>query len=195
MLAASILFASLFARMNNQFYIIAAVFSFATFIMYTVEVCLTRAKPGQISGFLATIPGLLKVLEFFVACVIFACLDDTRYRQFPGLQWCVAVYSICFIFAALVIILTIGRLLAVLPSPLDKVLTGANVLAVLMYMTAVVVWPYYGFLDNPRPDECLTSLCKWNNYVVITFMTCVNLVVYIVDTVYSVRLVFFISRT
>lgn len=196
MLAASILFAILFTCASCDFYIIATVFSFTTFILYTAEVCLTRARPGEISGFLSTIPGLLKVLEFFVACIIFTCLDDTRYRMFPGLQWCVAVYSICFIFAAVVIILTIGRLLALLPLPLDKVLTGCNVLAVLMYMTAVVIWPYYSFLDNPRPSICSTTpLCKWNNYAVITFMTCVNLVAYIVDTVYSVRLVFVISRT
>ena len=197
MLAASIIFAVVFTRVGSDFYIIATVFSFATFILYTIEVCLLRAKPGEISGFLGTVPGLLKVLEFFVACVIFTCLDDTRYRQFPGLQWCVAVYSICFIFAALIIILTIGRLLALLPLPLDKVLTGCNVLAVLMYMTAVVLWPYYSFLDNTRPSMCSSLpilLCKWNNYAVITFMTCVNLVTYIVDTVYSVRLVFFISR-
>lgn len=165
------------------------------FILYSVEVGLTRAKPGEISGFLGTVPGLLKVLEAFVACIIFTCLDGTRYPQFPALQWCVAVYSICFIFAAVVIILTIGRLLALLPA-LDKVLKGCNALAVLMYMTAVVVWPYYSFLDNPRPSTCsVTLLCKWNNYAVITFMTCVNLVAYIVDTVYSVRLVFFAGRT
>lgn len=196
MLAASILFAAIFTCANCDFYIIATVFSFAAFILYAIEVGLTRAKPGEISGFLGTVPGLLKVLELFVACVIFTCLDDVRYRQFPGLQWCVAVYSICFIFAAIVIILTIGRLLALLPLPLDKVLTGCNGLAVLMYLTAVVIWPYYSFLDNPRPSICSVKLwCKWDNYAVITFMTCVNLVAYIVDTVYSVRLVFFVSST
>lgn len=198
MLAASILFSTLFTHVEKEgnFNIIASVFSFATFILYTAEVCLTRAKPGEISGFLSTVPGLLKVLEFFVACVIFTCLDGTRYHLFPGLQWCVAIYSICFIFAAVIIILTIGRLLPLLPLPLNKVLTGCNVLAVLMYMTAVVIWPYYGFLNNPRPSICSTTpSCKWNNYPVITFMTCINLVAYIVDTVYSVRMVFFVTMT
>lgn len=196
MLAASILFSVLFTCPNCDFYIIATVFSFAVFILYAIEVGLTRAKPGEISGFLGTVPGLLKVLEFFVACIIFTCLEGTRYPHFPGLQWCVAVYCICFIFSAVIIILTIGRLLTLLPVPLDKVLTGCNALAVLMYMTAVVVWPYYSFLDNPKPSYCsVTFLCKWNNYAVITFMTCVNLIAYIVDTVYSVRLVFFISGT
>ncbi|XP_005734591.1 myeloid-associated differentiation marker-like [Pundamilia nyererei] len=164
----------------------ASVTTCLAFILYAVEVGLTRAKPGEISGFLSTVPGLLKVLEAFVACIIFICLDFTFYSIFPGLQWCVAVYSICFIFALLVIIFTIGRLLPLFPAPFDKVLTVCNVLAVLMYFTAVVIWPFYSFRNNSGTDDF---------YIVITVMTCLNLIAYIVDTVYSFKLVFFVSRT
>lgn len=164
----------------------ASVTTCLAFILYAGEVGLTRAKPGEISGFLSTVPGLLKVLEAFVACIIFICLDFTFYSIFPGLQWCVAVYSICFIFALLVIIFTIGRLLSLFPAPFDKVLTVCNVLAVLMYFTAVVIWPFYSFRNNSGTDDF---------YIVITVMTCLNLIAYIVDTVYSFKLVFFVSRT
>lgn len=176
--------------------IAATVTSCLAFILYAVEVGLTRAKPGEISGFLSTVPGLLKVLEAFVACIIFMCLDYNWYSWFPGLQWCVAVYSICFIFALLVIIFTIGRLLTLFPAPFDKVLTVCNVLSVLMYMTALVIWPLYSFRNNPKPSYCsYPIICSWDNLVVITVMTCFNLVAYIVDTFYSFRLVFFIGRT
>ncbi|XP_049600434.1 myeloid-associated differentiation marker-like [Syngnathus scovelli] len=194
-LSASIIFANFFTCSSCSQPIAACVFSFLAFILYATEVGLTRAKPGEISGFLSTVPGLLKVLEAYVACIIFVCLRYTPYKYFPGLQWCVAVYSICFIFALLVIIFTIGRLLAVFPVPFDKVLIVCNVLAVLMYITAVVVWPYYSLKGNPRPSYCNSNpnSCGWNLLVVITFMTCVNLIAYIVDTFYSFRLVFFIS--
>lgn len=172
----------------------ASVCSCLAFVLYAIEVGLSRAKPGEISGFLSTVPGLLKVLEAFVACIIFICLESSQYTSYPGLQWCVAVYCICFIFALLIIIFTICRLLALFPAPFDKVLTFVNVLAVLMYITAVVIWPLYSFKNNPRPNNCSQD-CLWNKLVVISFMTCVNLIVYIVDTVYSFRLVFFISRT
>ncbi|XP_070703504.1 myeloid-associated differentiation marker homolog [Pempheris klunzingeri] len=172
----------------------ATIISILVFILYAIEVGLTRAKPGEISGFLTTVPGLLKVLEAFVACIIFICLDHNQYSKFPGLQWCVAVYSICFIFALIVIIFTICRLLSLFPAPFDKILTGCNVLAVLMYMTAVVIWPLYSFRNNSRPDYCSHTLCPWDNLVVISFMTCFNLAAYIVDTVYSFRLVFITSR-
>ncbi|XP_019958394.1 myeloid-associated differentiation marker homolog [Paralichthys olivaceus] len=195
-LAASIIYPSFYTCSNCDKQIGATVTSCLAFILYAIEVGLTRAKPGEISGFLSTVPGLLKVLEAFVACIIFICLDYIQFSSFAGLQWCVAVYCICFIFAILVIVFTICRLLTLFPAPFDKVLTACNVLAVLMYMTAVVIWPLYSFQNNPRPNNCSNvGLCPWNNLVVISFMTCVNLIAYIVDTVYSFRLTFFIRGT
>nr|XP_020472116.1 myeloid-associated differentiation marker-like [Monopterus albus] len=196
-LAASIIYPIFFTCATCGRQIGATVTSCLAFILYSVEVGLTRAKPGEISGFLSTVPGLLKVLEAYVACIIFMCLEYSAYWVHPGLQWCVAVYSICFIFALLVIIFTICRLLSVFPAPFDKVLICCNVLAVLMYITAVVIWPLYNFQNNKtRPPNCSNlPKCAWDNLVVIAFMTCFNLIAYVVDTFYSFRLVFFVSRT
>ncbi|XP_061892615.1 myeloid-associated differentiation marker homolog [Entelurus aequoreus] len=197
LLSTSIIYATLFTCSSCPKQIGASVTSFLAFILYAVEVGLTRARPGEISGFLATVPGLLKVLEAYVACIIFVCLQYTNYQFFPGLQWCIAVYSICFIFAVVIIICTICRLLSLFPAPFDKVLIVCNVLAVLMYITATVIWPFYSLKDNPRPSICdlYPTQCAWNLLVVIAVMTCINLIAYIVDTFYSFRLVFFTSRT
>ncbi|XP_042293980.1 myeloid-associated differentiation marker-like [Sceloporus undulatus] len=162
------------------------------FIAYAVEVGLTRAKEGEVSSFLATVPGLLKVFEAYVACLIFSLVTDSAYyRFFPGLQWCLAVYCICFIVTLLIIILTVGRCLASLPFPLEKVLVGFNILAVLMYLTAAVIWPLYSFRNFPRPSSCESSKCAaWNNRLGLTFLTYFNLIAYIVDLVYSSKMVF-----
>ncbi|KPP73068.1 hypothetical protein Z043_107876 [Scleropages formosus] len=192
-LAASIIYPNFFACSGCSKQIAATAMSCLCFIAYAVEVGLTRARPGEISGFLSTVPGLLKVLEAFVACIIFISMDPNIYPIYPGLQWCVAVYCLCFIFALIIIIFTICRLLALFPFSFDKVLTGYNILAVLMYTTAVVIWPLYSFKNNPRPNNCNPRNCYWDGLVVVSFMTCVNLIVYIVDTVYSVRLVFFVT--
>ncbi|GAA6075217.1 myeloid-associated differentiation marker homolog [Tachysurus ichikawai] len=184
-LAASIIYPTFFVCSSCSRQIAATVISCLCFTAYTMEVGLTRARPGEISGFLSTVPGLMKVLEAFVACIIFISLEKVNGA---ALEWCVAVYSLCFIFALLIIILTICRLLALCPFPFDKVLTGYNVLAVIMYMTVVVLWPLYSFRDNPRPSNC--NHCYWDKQVVVSFMSCVNLIVYIVDTCYSIHLVF-----
>ncbi|XP_005816003.1 myeloid-associated differentiation marker homolog [Xiphophorus maculatus] len=194
-LTASILYSVFYTCSYCVKDIAACVFSFLTFILYTVEVGLTRAKPGEISGFLSTVPGLLKVLEAVVACILFICVDTAGlHKNLPGLQWCIAVYFICFIFSLLVIILTICRLLSRFRATIGKVLMVCNVLAVLMYITAAVIWPYYTFKDYPRPSYCSLH-CWWNYSLVITFMTYFNLIAYIVDMVYSFNLAFFITPT
>ncbi|XP_040296769.1 myeloid-associated differentiation marker-like [Bufo bufo] len=160
----------------------ATAMSILCFFAYAIEVGLTRAKPGEISGFLSTVPGLLKVFETYVACIIFSLLPG--FYPYPGLQWSVAVYSICFIITALIILLTIGRLLAMLPVNIEKVLIGFNILAVAMYLTVVVIWPLYYFkliLNGPARD----------NGIGITVLTCINFLAYVVDLAYSCRMVFF----
>ena len=46
----------------------------------------------KISSYIHTVPGLLKVLETFVDCIIFAFLSNTSlYLHQSALEWCVAV--------------------------------------------------------------------------------------------------------
>ncbi|NXK57174.1 MYADM protein, partial [Chauna torquata] len=157
------------------------------FLAYALEVGLTRAKPGDISSFLSTVPGLLKVFEAYVACLIFSLLDS--YSSKAGLQWCVAVYSICFIITLLIIIFTIGRCLSYMPCPLEQVLVAYNALALVMYLTATILWPLYSFNNTSRPNPCGTD-CWWNKKLGVTFLTIFNLLAYLVDLVYSTRMVF-----
>ncbi|NXI96682.1 MYADM protein, partial [Psophia crepitans] len=166
---------------------VATTVSCLCFLAYALEVGLTRAKPGDISSFLSTVPGLLKVFEAYVACLIFSLLDI--YNHKAGLQWCVAVYSICFIITLLIIIFTIGRCLSYIPCPLEKMLVGYNALALVMYITATVLWPLYSFENNPRPSNCGRG-CKWDKDLGVTFLTIFNLIAYLVDLVYSTRMVF-----
>ncbi|NXI66863.1 MYADM protein, partial [Anseranas semipalmata] len=165
----------------------ATAMSCLCFLAYAFEVGLTRAKPGDISSFLSTVPGLLKVFEAYVACLIFSLLDS--YGSEAGLQWCVAVYSICFIVTLLIIIFTIGRCLSYMPCPLEKVLVAYNALAMVMYLTAIILWPLYSFHNKSRPNPCNKD-CPWNKHLGVTFLTIFNFLAYLVDMVYSTRMVF-----
>ncbi|PNJ42144.1 MYADM isoform 1, partial [Pongo abelii] len=105
--------------------IAATFFSCIACVAYATEVAWTRARPGEITGYMATVPGLLKVLETFVACIIFAFISDTYlYQHQPALEWCVAVYAICFILAAIAILLNLGECTNVLPIPFPSFLSG-----------------------------------------------------------------------
>lgn len=98
---------------------------------------------------------------------------------------CVCVYALCFIFNVVIILLTLGRLASSFPFPFDKLVIGYNILATVMYMTAMVMWPLYSF----RLDKCEPG-CDRDKLIVVTFMTIMNSIVYILDTANSIRLVF-----
>uniref|UniRef100_A0A4W2GL14 MARVEL domain-containing protein n=1 Tax=Bos indicus x Bos taurus TaxID=30522 RepID=A0A4W2GL14_BOBOX len=84
--------------------IAATAFSCIASVVYALDVAWVWDwyDLSDIPCYVHTVPGLLKVLETFVAGVIFAFLSNTSlYLHQPALEWCVAVYSICFILAAM----------------------------------------------------------------------------------------------
>ena len=81
-------------------------FSSLASVAYATEVVWTCAQSGEFSCSVLTLPGLLHRLEIFVACVIFAFISSPHlYVHQPALEWCVAVYSICFLLSAVTLLL------------------------------------------------------------------------------------------
>lgn len=172
----------------------ATVFSCLSFLAYSIEVTMTKAKPGEVTGYMATVPGLLKVVETFVACIIFVLISNPRSYESPeGVQWCMAVYCICFILSLVVIILCIGECTGWLPCPFNKFLSGYTLLAVLMYATATIIWPIYKF-DRKHGGQPTRpnwgTFNPWDKLVAIAVLTAINLLLYLADLVYSARLIF-----
>uniref|UniRef100_A0A087YS93 MARVEL domain-containing protein n=1 Tax=Poecilia formosa TaxID=48698 RepID=A0A087YS93_POEFO len=196
-LFAAIMYPTFFACNTCYRQIGASVVSWVCIAVYVAEVVLTRLRPtGQDSGFLSTPPGIMKMLESFFACLIFLSLENDHYsghQYATGLNWCIAVYSLCFILAITIILLTLGNITAYVPFPFDKVVIVCNVLAAVMYLTAMVMWPLYSFHNNKRPATC-GRLCPWDKLVLITVMTIFNSIVYVLDSIYSILLVFFLRN-
>ncbi|XP_066484053.1 myeloid-associated differentiation marker [Tiliqua scincoides] len=199
-LSASIIYPVSFIQNQNLsnkergYRISATVFSCLAFVAYSVEVTMTKAKPGEVTGYMATVPGLLKVVETFVACIIFVLISDPpSYENPEAVQWCMAVYCICFILSLVVIILCIGECTGWLPCPFNKFLSGYTLLAVLMYATATIIWPIFKFDSKhggqpSRPSR--QPFNSWDKLVAIAVLTAINLLLYLADLVYSARLIF-----
>uniref|UniRef100_A0A8C5QE91 Myeloid-associated differentiation marker-like protein 2 n=1 Tax=Leptobrachium leishanense TaxID=445787 RepID=A0A8C5QE91_9ANUR len=165
------------------------------FVAYSVEVFLTRARPGMSCSYMATASGLLKVVQAFVACVIFGALaTESQYKKYVATQWCVAVYSFCFAITVLVIILNITGRAVTLRCPFEHIVVIYTVVAILMYMSAAVIWPVYCFDSkygsSTRPTHCPWGRCPWDSQLVVTIFTLINLTLYIADLVYTQRLRF-----
>ncbi|KAM6154593.1 myeloid-associated differentiation marker isoform 1-T2 [Erethizon dorsatum] len=182
--------------------IAATTFSCVACLAYATEVAWTRARPGEITGYMATVPGLLKVLETFVACVIFVFISNPDlYQRVPALECCVAVYAICFVLAAVAILLNLGDCTNVLPIAFPSFLSGLALLSVLLYAIALVLWPLYQFDEkyggHPRrawDSSCgvrhTNNVCNWDRRLAVAVLTGINLLAYVADLAHSARLVF-----
>ncbi|XP_074210052.1 myeloid-associated differentiation marker-like isoform X1 [Camelus bactrianus] len=182
--------------------IAATAFSCIASVAYAMEVAGTRTQAGRTTGHMATVPGLLKALQTVVACVIFLFISSPYvYQQQPALVWCVAVYSVCFLLSSVVILLNLGKCDNRLPIPFPRFLVGQTLLSVLLYTSAVVLWPLYQFHEKlggqpqrPRNVSCsdrLTYLvCIWDQRLAVTILTAINLLIYVTDLVISARLDF-----
>ncbi|GCC37597.1 myeloid-associated differentiation marker-like protein 2 [Chiloscyllium punctatum] len=178
---------------SRGFRISASAFSALTCIAYGAEVHLSRARPGHIGAYMATTPGLLKVVQAYVACIIFGALaNGSEYSRYPATQWCVAVYSICFTLTSLVIGLNVSGQTGALRCPFDRLVVLYTFLATLLYLSAAVVWPIFCFDSKygsvERPASCSLGDCPWDSQLIVTIFTFINLILYLVDLIYSQRL-------
>lgn len=191
-LSASVIFPLNFLKGSNSMSgeardhrIVSTVFSCLAAVAYMGEVSLSKARPGEVTGYMATAPGLLKVCQTFVACVIFILVSDpVLYDRHPGLKWCMAVYCICFILSMAVVVLCVGECTGCLPIPFSKFLSAYGLLAVIMYLSATIIWPVFQFGKESRSDRSQT------NRITVSVLTALNFLLYLADLAYTARLVF-----
>ncbi|KAL6118410.1 myadm [Pungitius sinensis] len=191
-LSASVIFPLFFLKDQNargevrDHRIAATVFSCLAAVAYMGEVSLTKARPGEVAGYMATAPGLLKVCQTFVACVIFLLVSDpVTYDRHAALKWCMAVYCICFILSMAVVVLCVGECTGWLPVPFSKFLSAYGLLAAVMYLTATILWPVFQF-DGRYGGSGRAS----SRTIAVAVLTALNFLLYLADLAYTARLVF-----
>ena len=145
-------------------------------------------------------PGLLKVLETFVACVIFIFISNTSlYLHQPALEWCVAVYSICFILGAMALLLKLAEWKYRLPILyLIFQLVVLTLCYILLYFSALILWQLYQFNEEfggqPQQsrvvncsNELTYTICSLDRGLAVVILTFINLLVYVAELVYWVH--------
>ncbi|KAG5198016.1 hypothetical protein JEQ12_007706 [Ovis aries] len=178
--------------------IAATAFSCIASVLYVIEVAGLWAwyDLKEIFFYEHTTRALLKVLETFVAGVIFAFLSNTSlYLHQPALEWCVAVYSICFILAAVVLLLGLAEWEYMPPGPFSIFQLVVSLYSVLFYISALVLWLLYQFseefgglpqryMDMSCSDELSYDMCAWDQHLAVAVLTAINLLVYVADLGY-----------
>lgn len=188
-LSASIIFPVFFLKNHQTFgdtrdhRIVSTVFSCLAAVAYMVEVSLSKARPGEVAGYMATAPGLLKVCQTFLACIIFILISSpATYNSHAALKWCMAVYCICFILSMAVVVLCVGEWTGCLPIPFSKFLSAYGLLAAIMYLSATIIWPVFQFDKQYSRND--------SNTIAAAVLTAVNFLLYVADLAYTARLVF-----
>ncbi|XP_061251595.1 myeloid-associated differentiation marker-like [Bos javanicus] len=173
--------------------ITATAFSAMASVLYALQVAWMCARPGNVDCFVPTFQGVIRRLENIVACVIFGFITNIDlYQHQPALIWCVVVYSICFILGV------VGYFVNGCDYDSDTYpgfLVGQTVLSILLYTTAMVLWPLYQFDENfggqPLRSNDMTcsgdlppTLCFWNQRLAVAILTAMNLLAYVADSAY-----------
>uniref|UniRef100_S4S1S7 Zgc:77748 n=2 Tax=Petromyzon marinus TaxID=7757 RepID=S4S1S7_PETMA len=164
-----------------------------TTLVYAAEVGVARHTADEMNGFMSTIPGILKIVEAFIAILIFLVVDDKDvYNTTPAKEWSMAVYCLCFIGSFLAIVVAIVKWpIHRFDPPVDKIMLGFAAFAVVAYASAVFLWPIYSFdgafqiAQNSRPTNCPTEWgeCEYDDNVSVTVATCFNFIVYLIDLI------------
>ena len=175
--------------------IAATVFSCIACVVYVMEVaCIWECyKLKEIPCYMHTMPGLLKVLETFVAYVIFVFISNTSlYMDRPALEWCMAVYSICFILAVVAMLMDRDEWESRLPVSFPVFHLGLTLLSILLHFTALVLWLLYQldekYSGQPQQssdvnciDRTTNGMCTWDQRLAVAILTAINLLIYMAD--------------
>ena len=163
---------------------LVAVLAIVCCALYIFEFVKDKLDSTRSVKYLAALPGIFKILEAYVSCLIFISLMG--YQGQPGLIWCVVAYIIPFLIIPVVIAVNVMKKLRdCLPFNLTRVEFLILVISVLLYISAAILWPVYTLRNNPRPDDCPTGGCAWSFFFLVTFMTYINLGLFTVELVFT----------
>uniref|UniRef100_UPI0037E91344 myeloid-associated differentiation marker-like protein 2 n=1 Tax=Semicossyphus pulcher TaxID=241346 RepID=UPI0037E91344 len=180
----AIFYANFYACLKCLYGIIVSVFALLCGLLYVLEVVKDKFLDGKTGSYLAALPGFVKVLEAFVSCMIFISLSG--YRDRVVLILCVIAYAIPFPILPLIIATNIlKKLKQCLPFNLDRFVFIFLVISVILYIFAAIMYPIFMFKNNPHPHDCPPSFCIWAIQFMVAFFTYVNLILFILDLVFT----------
>ncbi|XP_070708366.1 myeloid-associated differentiation marker-like protein 2 [Pempheris klunzingeri] len=189
-ISATIIFAVVFACLSCIGSILCVIFSLAASVVFVVDGVLQRMKCPR--GYLTSLRGVLRRAEAFIACIILTAATDhfvtAEWLFLPfGMICSIIVFAVCLLVTVVIIVLHLLKLLQCLLSfGLNLMELVFNVVAVLLYVLAIILWCVYGYIRyNYNPYICYT--CSYIDMHTVTIGAVVNLVLYIVDLVLSFR--------
>lgn len=170
--------------------ILCLIFSLTAMIAFVVDTVLRWMKLPN--GYLCSIRGCLRISEAFVACIIItAAIDHLNmnvwyYHPF-AMVFSILLFFGCLLVTVAIIVLNLLSLLQCLLSFALKMMEFVfNIVAVLSYLLAIVLWCVFGYTYNGYSPYICTR-CNYSDMHTVTIGAIINLILYIVDLVLTFK--------
>ncbi|MEQ2161697.1 hypothetical protein GOODEAATRI_012173, partial [Goodea atripinnis] len=189
-ISATVAFAAVFVCLTCIADILCFIFSLAATVCFLIDG--VKQKMTHPSGYMSSLRGSLRILEAFVACVtLTAAIDhfvrgEWFYKPF-GMVLCAIIFGVCLLVTAVITVLNLLKLLqCLLVFKLSLLELVFNVVAVVLYLLAVILWTVFGYRRYMyNPYTCIK--CAFADMNAVTVGSILNLILYTVDLILSLK--------
>lgn len=180
--------------------IAASLASCLTFLAYATEAYLIRTQTQDQNGYMASVPGLLKMLQLWGGCeMIVLVVEQVRGALVKGtgvglaaVGWQLwvsgAVYALCLLMSLGTVMVVLGDCAGRCPLPFDRLLASFSLTGVLLYVVATILC-FTRVLELEKSGQDFTDRKTGQTLVVMeAVMTSITLLAYTVDLAFSIKL-------
>uniref|UniRef100_UPI00398E7039 myeloid-associated differentiation marker homolog n=1 Tax=Pristiophorus japonicus TaxID=55135 RepID=UPI00398E7039 len=176
--------------LSCSYQLAATICSCFAFLAYSAEVLLAQ-RGDQGRAYMATAPGLLKVLEVSLACLLAVTLATAELPRSAAYCACAASLGACALLPLVAIVTMVSecrcRAHCPLPPP-RRLLLAASSLAALLAAAVLAAWSLALGRGADLLAKCSSTDCRRNRLLTATALFAVNLLAYVADLVYCIKL-------
>lgn len=189
-ISATIIYGVVFVYFASVVSILCLIASLIATVVFLVDGVMEKMKCP--SGYMCSLRGNLRITESFIACIILTAATDhfvfAPWYFRPYVMLCSSfLIAICLIITVLIIVLNLlTKLLCLQCIKLNMMEFLFNIVAVLAYLLAILIWCIFGYKRyNYNPYICVR--CNFADMNTVTIGAIVNLVFYLVDLFLSFK--------
>ncbi|XP_078136094.1 myeloid-associated differentiation marker-like protein 2 [Sander vitreus] len=188
--SATVIFAAVFVCLSCFVNILCFLFSLVATVVFLIDGAMQKKLFP--SGYLSSLRGGLRTTEAFIACIILTAAAD----HFVNGEWAfrplgmicsIIAFAVCLLVTVVIIVLHLLKLLQCLLSfKLSVMELVFNIVAVLLYLLAVILWSIFGY-KRYKHNPYICQKCSYVDMNTVTIGALVNIVFYMVDLVLSFK--------
>ncbi|XP_042364187.1 myeloid-associated differentiation marker-like protein 2 [Plectropomus leopardus] len=188
--SATVIFAAVFVCLSCVVNILCFISSLVATVLFLIDGAMQKMKFP--SGYMCSLRGSLRTTEAFIACIILSAATDHfvngewSFRP-AGMICSVLVFAVCLLVTVVIIVLHLLKLLqCLLAFKLNMMELVFNIVAVLLYLLAVILWSVFGY-KRSKYNPYICQKCSFVDMNTVNIGAIVNIVFYIVDLVLSIK--------